>query len=124
MFARPRDVELVVEGRKSGNPIAFPVVLADLGGQWYAVSMLGVDANWVRNVRAAHGRATIRHGTTRPVELVEVPVADRGPILKRYLQKAPGARSHLPVDKSAPISEFDRIAADYPVFRVDGLGVS
>jgi hypothetical protein len=118
-FARPRDVELVVRGRTSGESIAIPVVLTDISGQWYAVSMLGANANWVRNVRAAHGRAKIRHGATWSVQLTDVPKEGRAPILKRYLEVAPGARPHLPVDRSAPISEFERIAIDYPVFRVD-----
>jgi hypothetical protein len=118
---RIRDVELEVKGRNSGDLITFPVVLADVGDEWYAVSMLGASANWVRNVRAAHGQASVRHGATWPVQLTEVPTAGRAPILKRYLQVAPGARPHLPVDRSAPIAEFDKVAADYPVFRVEGF---
>ena len=35
------------------------------------------------------------------------------------LQVAPGARPHLPVDRTAPLTEFARIAADYPVFRIE-----
>lgn len=120
-LARTRDVELVVRGRTSGKLIAFPVVLTDIGGQWYAVSMLGANANWVRNVAAVHGQAKIRHGATWSVQLTDVPIAGRGPILKRYLEVAPGARPHVPVDRSAPIAEFERIAIDYPVFRVDGF---
>jgi hypothetical protein len=47
-----------------------------------------------------------------------VPVEQRAPILKAYLQKAPGARGHVAIDKDAPLSEFERVAAQYPVFRV------
>ena len=43
----------------------------------------------------------------------------RAPILRRYLQVAPGARPHIPLDRRAPLAEFERIAALYPVFRVD-----
>jgi len=28
------------------------------------------------------------------------------------------ARSHIPVSRGAPVAEFDRIAAQYPVFHV------
>ena len=30
----------------------------------------------------------------------------------------PGARPHLPVDRRAPLAEFERIAGQYPVFRI------
>jgi hypothetical protein len=42
----------------------------------------------------------------------------RAPILRRYLELAPGARSHIPVDRRAPLSEFESIASRYPVFRI------
>jgi hypothetical protein len=34
------------------------------------------------------------------------------------LKRAPGARPHLPVDKDAPLSEFEKVSAQFPVFRV------
>ena len=43
---------LEVRGHKSGRMISFPVVVADYQGQRYLVSMLGQNANWVRNLRA------------------------------------------------------------------------
>ena len=122
-LARTRDVELVVTGRSSGRSLAFPIVLADINDTWYAVSMLGANANWVRSVRAAGGEATIRHGRTWDVHLLEIPVAQRAPILKRYLDVAPGARPHIPVDRSEPVEAFARVAADFPVFQVDGFAL-
>jgi hypothetical protein len=80
--------------------------------------MLGPDASWVRNLQAAEGRALLRHGRTERVRLEEVPVEERGRVLKVYLRRAPGARAHVPVDKDAPLREFDAIAARVPVFRV------
>lgn len=100
--------------------IVFPVVMADYGGDWYLVSMLGENANWVRNVRAAGGRALIRHGEAHEVELYEVRVEKRALVLRRYLEVAPGARPHIPVDRSAPVEEFDRIA---PGSRCSGSSV-
>ena len=93
--------------------------MADWRGAWYLVSMLGEDCNWVRNVRAAGGRAILRHGRARPCHLAEVPVAERAPILQRYLRKVPGARPHIPVDRHAPLAEFAAIADRYPAFRVE-----
>ncbi len=114
-----RWVTLEVVGRRTGRVTRFPLGMADWEGNWYLVSMLGNECNWVRNVRAAGGLATIRHGRARPRHLVELPVEERTAILKRYLQKVPGARPHVPVDRNAPPAEFEAIAARYPVFRVE-----
>ncbi len=113
-----RWVSLEVTGRKSGRTVRFPLGLADLKGQWYLVSMLGERCNWVLNVRAADGRAVIRHGRAIGCRLVEVPPAERPEILRRYLEKVPGARPHIPVSWQAPGADFAAIAPRYPVFRV------
>jgi hypothetical protein len=111
-------VTLEVVGRRSGRAISFPLVMAVVDGERYLVSMLGAEVAWVRNLRAADGRALLRHGRTERVRLEEIPVEKRGPVLKAYLKRAPGARAHLPVDKDAPLEEFEAIAAGTPVFRV------
>jgi deazaflavin-dependent oxidoreductase (nitroreductase family) len=111
-------VTLDVTGRTSGQIISLPVALIVVDGQRYLVSMLGEHVHWVQNVRAARGRAVIRSGRREQVHLEEVGVDQRAPILKAYLQRAPGARSHVPVDKDAPLADFERIAPAYPVFRV------
>jgi hypothetical protein len=49
---------------------------------------------------------------------VPIDSQQRPRILKLYLQRAPGARPHIPVDKDAPLEAFAAIAADFPVFRV------
>ncbi|MEV0003599.1 nitroreductase/quinone reductase family protein [Micromonospora sp. NPDC050980] len=111
-------VTLEVRGRRTGRTVALPLVVADHEGERYLVSMLGERVNWVANVRAAGGRAVLRHGGREPVRLVEVDVADRPPILRRHLALAPGARPHVPVDRHAPLAEFARVAPGIPVFRV------
>lgn len=113
-----RWVTLEVTGRRTGRTRRFPLGMADWHGHWYLVPMLGERSAWVRNVRAADGHAVLRHGRARPCRLVEVPVAERAPILKRYLEKVPGGRPHIPVDRHAPLAEFAAIAEHYPVFRV------
>ncbi len=112
-------VTLEVVGRKSGKMTSFPLAMTAMGGQRYLVSMLGEGTNWVRNVRAAEGRAILKHGPTEQVILKEVSVKERAPILKAYLKLAPGARPHIPVSQDAPVSEFEKIASQYPVFRVE-----
>ena len=113
-----RLVTLEVRGRRSGRRFSFPLMVADHEGERYVVAMLGERARWVSNVRAARGRAILRHGRRAPVRLEEVDPSARAPILRRYLQIAPGARAHIPVDRRAPLEEFERIAERYPVFRV------
>jgi deazaflavin-dependent oxidoreductase (nitroreductase family) len=113
-----RVAALEVRGRRTGRVISFPVVVAEYQGDRYLVSMLGERANWVRNVRAAQGRAVLRHGRREAVRLTEVDPGARAPILHRYLAVAPGARPHIPVDRRAALADFDRIAAQYPVFRI------
>jgi deazaflavin-dependent oxidoreductase (nitroreductase family) len=111
-------VTLEVTGRKSGRTVSLPLVLVSVDGQRYLVSMLGDDVQWVRNVRAAEGRAVLRSGGREQIQLDEVPNDRRAPILKAYLQRAPGARPHVPVHKDAPIAEFEQVAAAFPIFRL------
>jgi hypothetical protein len=92
-----------------------------MNGERYLVSMLGEETNWVRNVRASGGKARLRHGISEQVFLKEVDVSQRAPILKEYLQIAPGARPHISISKDAPVSEFEKIASKYPVFRLETL---
>jgi len=110
---------LEVRGRRSGKIVSFPVVIADYEGERYLVSMLGSETNWVRNLEADGGRAQLRHGKRESVTLVEVDPALRAPIIRRYLALAPGARPHIPVDRTARLRAFEAIAADYPVFRIE-----
>ncbi len=111
-------VTLEVWGRRSGRTIAVPLVMVVVGGERCLVSMLGQNANWVRNVRAAGGDATLRHGRREEARLEDVVVDCGAPVLKTYLKRAPNARAHLPVPKDAPLAEFERVAGRFPVFRV------
>ncbi len=111
-------VALEVIGRKSGRIISFPLVMVTVDGQRYLASMLGDNTQWVRNVRASGGKAVLRSGGREDVQLEEIPAGQRAPILKAYLQAAPGARPHVPVDKDAPLAEFEKIATAHPVFRL------
>jgi len=109
---------LEVRGRRSGETIRFPVVIADYAGERYLVSMLGDKTNWVRNVRAADGRVVLARGHREAVRLDDVEGSDRGAILRRYLACSPGARSHIDIAPTAPVEEFDNLAPHYPIFRV------
>ncbi len=126
-----RMVTLEVRGRRSGRLISFPIVVAEYQDERYLVSMLGTEEQWVSNVRAAGGQVVLRHGRCERVHLEEIDSTLRAPILQRYLELAPGARPHIPVDQRAPREAFEQIAEDFPVFRIhtdalvpDGGGAS
>ncbi|CAG0993428.1 hypothetical protein ANAEL_02438 [Anaerolineales bacterium] len=111
-------VTLEVMGRRSGKLISFPLAMVVVDGERHLVSMLGEEANWVRNLKAAGGKANLRHGISEKVLLEEVEVNQRAKIIKAYLQIAPGARPHIPVDKDTSIVEFEKIASKIPVYKV------
>lgn len=118
-LGRDRLVTLEVAGRRTGRQISFPLIVADLDGERYLVAMLGERAQWVANVRAAGGQAVLVHGRRERVHLAAVEPGDRAPILRRHLQVAPAARSFVPVDRHASIAEFERVAAQFPAFRIE-----
>ena len=60
----------------------------------------------------------LRHGSREEVHLEEIAADRRAPMLKAYLKRAPGARPHLRIHKDAPLSEFERVSSQFPVFRV------
>jgi pimeloyl-ACP methyl ester carboxylesterase len=111
-------VTLEVRGRRSGRRISLPLVMVVIEGERYLVSMLGAEADWVQNVKAAGGNVTLHHGRREEAHLEEVAADRRAPVLRDYLKRAPGARPHLPVDKGAPLSEFEQVSAQFPVFRI------
>jgi hypothetical protein len=112
-------VTLEVPGRRSGRIVSLPLIVADVDVERYLVSMLGQGANWVRNVEAAGGEVALRHGRREEVHLEEVVAPDlRAPVQKAYLQRASNAGAHVPIDKDAPLAEFERVAPRFPVFRI------
>jgi deazaflavin-dependent oxidoreductase (nitroreductase family) len=111
-------VTLEVPGRRTGRIVHLPLVMVVVDGKRYLVSMLGENVNWVRNVKAAGGRVTLRHGRSEDVRLEEVAPEHRAPVLKDYLRRAPRAGAHMPVEKDAPLAEFERVSPRFPVFRV------
>ena len=111
-------VMLQVKGRRSGQTRSNAVTWAEHDGQRYLVAPRGTT-EWVRNVRAAGGQAAIRRRKSEEVRLEEVPVERRAPIIKTYLKKtALVTKREFGLDPDAPLEEFEKIAADHPVFRI------
>jgi hypothetical protein len=116
----PREVAVLeVRGRASGRQRSNPAVIATVAGTRYLVSMLGSQSDWVRNVDAAHGEACIRQGRRQRVHLVPVPPEQRAPVLREYVRIASSGRRHFPLTIDAPLSEFEAIASQHPVYRID-----
>jgi hypothetical protein len=99
----------------------------DYAGESYFVSLAG-ESDWVRNVRAAKGRATIVSGGRKPIRLEQVPVQERGPVLLAYVQKrafthsgAESARLFFGVEPEPTLEQMQAIADRYPVFRIKAV---
>jgi hypothetical protein len=94
------------------------VVVADYQGERYLVAMLGHKTNWVRNLRANNHAVLLHRKKRETVSLVEDLTDSRAAILRRYLELAPGARPFFPINRNAPLSDFEQIVDGYPVFRI------
>ena len=83
------------------------------------VTRRGIELG-AHNVKAAGTSVTLRHGRREEVRLQkEVAPERRAPVpMKACLNRAPGARAHLPIDKNAPLTEFERVSPRFPVFRI------
>jgi deazaflavin-dependent oxidoreductase (nitroreductase family) len=123
---------LTVPGRRTGRPVHVPLVVFSDGGNRYLVASYGI-VNWVRNLRAADGRAELRRGhSTEKITTVELPPEQAGPILRISLQNGPPGiprpivrifrrffvLPYLDVDLNSPVDDFVRSAVNHPVFRV------
>jgi len=80
---------LSVRGRKSGEVRSTLISIATIDGSRYIVAAFS-EAAWVQNVRAS-GSGTLWHGRdVEHVRLVELPVAERAPVLRAFLQQVRG----------------------------------
>src|SRR6266542_3438020 len=83
----PRDaVTLEVPGRRSGKPRRTPILRTPYQGEDYLVALAG-ESEWVRNVRAAAGRAVIRRRGEHRICLVEIPQQERPAVIAEYLRR-------------------------------------
>ena len=121
---------LTVRGRKSGRPMETPIAIFVQGGKSYLIASYGI-VNWVRNLRATGGEATItRHRHTEKFHAVELPPEAAVPIFREALHSGPPGipdvliqvyRSlfvlpYLNVTVDSSIEEFEREVLTHPVF--------
>lgn len=115
-------VLLQVKGRKSGQTRSVAVTWVEQEGQRYLVAPRG-NTEWVRNAKAAGGEAVLKTRKTEKIQLEEVAVEQRAPIIKSYLKKtAMVTKREFGMEPDAPIEEFEKIAERHPVFRIVPAG--
>ena len=112
---------LEVRGRKTGAARRTPVNLLQLDGERYLVAPRG-HTQWVRNLRAA-GEGDLLVGRRRE-HFHATEVADDGKeaILRAYLRRWKWEVGQFfgGVGPNSPSSEFEHIAPDHPIFRIEG----
>jgi len=115
--------ELVVTGRRSGQPHSTPVNPVQVDGGLYLVAPRG-QTQWVRNAR--HNPAvTVRSGRTQASYTVhEVHGSDAVPVLRRYLKRwAWEVGRFFPegVTATSTDTELEAVVPAHPVFRLERL---
>jgi deazaflavin-dependent oxidoreductase (nitroreductase family) len=81
---------LTVAGRRTGVPRTFPIAVVPIDGARYIVQAYP-KAAWVANARAAREVTLTRGRRTSAARLAELPVAERGPILRKLVEKSPAS---------------------------------
>lgn len=103
---------LSVRRRRSGGMQRVPVIPVVHVGVTYLVSPRG-ETQWVRNLRAAGQCRLGPHGNEPACRAVEIPVAERAPVIRAYRSVA--GRAVRSFFEAFPDD------ADHPVFRVERL---
>jgi len=111
---------LTTRGRMPGRPRITPVILVMQGQQRWLVAPYGA-VPWVLNARAA-GQVRLRRGRDRhDYTIRQLPAAQAGPILQRYLRIAPATRPYFQASKDSPVADFIAEADRHPVFELTPL---
>jgi len=111
--------ELRVPGRTSGVMRSTVVNLLDLDGTRYLVAPRGTT-EWVRNVRAAGGGELRVGRRSERFRAVEVPDADKIPVLRAYLEKwaFEVGRFFEGITKDSSDADLAPVTGGFPVFVV------
>ena len=113
LFARSRLSKLSVIGRRTGRSRTTPVAVLAHERQRYLVSYRG-ESEWVRNLRAAGGRARLEHrGRVEEITVTEVPISERAPLLAAYTERYGRFPTVAGVLRALPDP------ADHPTFRIE-----
>jgi deazaflavin-dependent oxidoreductase (nitroreductase family) len=110
---------LEVRGRKSGEPRTTPVNPLTLDGERYLLAPRG-ETEWVRNMRVSGGGALLTRGAREEFTAVEVPDAEKLPIIRAYLVAWAWEVGAFFEGLSAKSDDATVMAhaAEFPVFRI------
>ena len=110
---------LGVRGRTSGEVRTTPVNPLRLDGERYLVAARG-HTQWVRNLRAAGGAELTVGRRSETVRAVELPDAEKAPVLRAYLRAWAWEVGAFfdGVDADATDAELLAIAPRHPVFAI------
>lgn len=111
---------LEVPGRRTGEARRTPVNLLELDGSAYLVSPRG-HGQWVRNVRANHGRLDLLLGRNRTsYQATELGDAEKIEVLRAYLRrwKAEVGLFFDGVDADSTDDELAAVAPRHPVLHL------
>ncbi len=121
---------LTVRGRKSGRLIQTPVAVFAQDRKRYLVSPYGV-VNWVRNLRAAGGEATLTCGRhSEKIRAIELEPKEAAPIFRETVRSGPPGipaaiialyrkffiLPYLDVTVNSSLEEYEREVKARPVF--------
>jgi hypothetical protein len=112
---------LTIPGRKSGKLYHTPVSLLTVDGERY-ICTVG-ETGWVKNARVAGSGMLSRGHHEERVALIELPIAERAPILREFPRQVPHGVQFfervlgIPNDPEA----FAATAPRCPVFRISAL---
>jgi deazaflavin-dependent oxidoreductase (nitroreductase family) len=108
---------LSVQGRRSGTWHTTPVAVLEEDGERYLISYRGAS-DWARNLEASpHARLT-QHGHIEEIDVVDVPIADRAPLLATYRERF----GKMPTWRCAGQTSRSSRSSDVP-HRCNALGV-
>jgi hypothetical protein len=111
---------LSVPGRKSAKLRTTPVSPLKVDGERYIIAGLE-DADWVKNARVAGWGILARGRVQERVNLIELPLRERAPVLREFPRKVPhGVQFFRQLyGISGTPKEFEALASRCPVFRVE-----
>ncbi|WP_433565653.1 nitroreductase family deazaflavin-dependent oxidoreductase [Nocardia sp. CA-151230] len=123
---------LTVPGRRTGRAIQTPLAVFEQDGRRYLVASYGT-VNWVRNLRAAQGKASLRQGRhLESVRAVELPTDQAAEVFHAALVAGPPhvpksivalyrrffVLPYLDVDVDSSPQQFLDNACTHPVFEI------
>ena len=123
---------LTVRGRKSGKPIVTPIAIFVQDQKRYLIATYGA-VNWVRNLRAAAGKATLtRRRHSEQIHAIELEKDTAVLVFREALRSGPPGipavifrvyralqvLPYLGVTENSSLEEFEREALTHPVFLV------